>query len=66
MVRSKLITHTTRSSAISYEHVAPEELVPARAQQQRALAKYLASAQSAVERDYREGLARQALPEGDK
>ncbi len=44
MVRSALLTHTSPQSIVSYEHLMPEELVDARAQQRRGLAAYLQSA----------------------
>lgn len=57
MVRSALLTHTSPQSIVSYEHLLPEELVDARAQQRLGLAAYLKSATG----DYADRLC--ALPE---
>jgi integrase len=44
LTRSALLTHTSPSSIVSYEHLDPSELVAARAMQRRGLAAYLKSA----------------------
>lgn len=43
LTRSALLTHTSPSSIVSYEHLDPAELVAARAQQRLGLAAYLRS-----------------------
>jgi len=44
LTRSALLTHTSPSSIVSYEHLDPAELVAARATQRLGLAAYLKSA----------------------
>ena len=46
LTRSALLTHTSPSSIVSYEHLDPAELVTARAVQRRGLAAYLKGATS--------------------
>ncbi len=72
LVRSALLTHTSPSSIVSYEHLMPEELVEARAQQRRGLAAYLEAAGKVLKSEMteilREGYAKRlgALPEKGK
>jgi integrase len=63
--RSALLTHTSPQSIISYEHTDPRELIPARAQQRRALEEILKGG-SRSEKNYENGLWRQLPTQGDK
>ena len=54
-LRSALLGHSSPGSLISYEHVEPQELIVARAQQTRALGDYLKNARNYADRALQQG-----------